>query len=82
MLGNTQNEERMAFKIKLEGMIKKYLEMCNESNTPYLCKHIQTQEGYDEVVEFCVKMFIVNQTSIGDALVQKENILNPNYLTD
>lgn len=79
---NTDNEERIAFKLKLEGLIQQYLEMCNVSNTPYLCKHIQTEEGYNEVVEFCVKMFIMNNMSIGDALVQKENILNPNYLTD
>lgn len=79
---NKENNERLMLKRRLEFMIHQYLEMCDEYNTPYLCRYIKDKEGYDEVVEFCVKMFILNQTSIGDALVQKENILNPNYLID
>lgn len=81
-MNNLDNEERIAFLLKLKTLIRQYLEFCNEANTPYLCSHIQHPEGYEEVVEFCVTNFINNQVSIGESMVQKENMLNPNYLTD
>lgn len=81
-MNNLDYEERIAFMLRLKTLIKKYLELCDTSNTPYLCEHIKNSDGYDEVVEFCVSNFINNETPIGDSLVQKENMLNPNYLTD
>lgn len=81
-MNNLDYEERIAFMLRLRTLIGKYLELCDKKNTPYLCEYVQQKENYDEVVEFCVTNFIVNQTSIGDSLSIKENILNPNYLND
>ncbi len=81
-MNNLDYEKKLAFMSKLKALIHNYLDLCDSSTTPYLCEYVQQKENYDEVVEFCVTNFIVNQKSIGDSLSTKENILNPNYLND
>ena len=72
-------EEREMFIEKLKMLIGQFLTLCNSNNSPYLCEHIQMEEGYKDVEEFCISNFILNNTTIGESLVVKENLLNPNY---
>jgi hypothetical protein len=79
---NYSTEQRQAFLLELKQMISNYLQMCDGESHPYVCKLIETPEGYEAIEEFCVRMFILHQTSIGDAINIKERTLNPNYIKD
>jgi hypothetical protein len=72
-------EERQMFIEKLKLLIGQFLTLCDSNNSPYLCQHIQMEDGYKDVEEFCISNFMLNNTTIGDSLVIKENLLNPNY---
>jgi hypothetical protein len=68
---------------ELKGNINQYLEnFCDAESTPYLCDLRQSKEGYKQIEDFVIKAFFESDMSVSDALVQKENMLNPNYLTD
>lgn len=82
MAKNYSTEQRQLFLLELKQMISNYLRMCDEVNYPYLCKLIQTPEGHEAVEEFCVRMFVQNKTTVGDALTIKEKSLNPNIIKD
>lgn len=76
---NISLEEREMLIVRLKILIGKYLTLCDSNNSPYLCQHIQMEEGYKDVEEFCISNFILNNTTIGESLVIKENLLNTNY---
>ena len=76
---NISLEEREMLIVRLKILIDKYLTLCDSNNSPYLCQHIQMEEGYKDVEEFCISNFILNNTTIGESLVIKENLLNTNY---
>jgi hypothetical protein len=75
-------DERHALIGELKNLIKSNLEFCDKKSTPYLCEYKSTPKGYADIEEFVIKAFFETNMSVSDALVQKENILNPNYLTD
>lgn len=75
-------DERHALMGELKNLIKNNLEFCDEKSTPYLCAYKSTPQGYADVEAFVIKAFFETNMSVSDALVQKENMLNPNYLTD
>ncbi len=68
--------------LELKMVIKEYMDYCNEKNTPYVCKLKQTKEGYKAIEDFIINMVIQTDKSVSEAIVEKERILNPNYLTD
>lgn len=79
---NKELEGRKTLMVELKKLIKDNLEFCDEKATPYLCAYKQTKKGYKDIESFVIKAFFETEMSVSDALVQKENILNPNYLTD
>jgi len=38
--------------------------------------------GYKDIEDFCIQAFFNTNMDVSEALVMKENLLNPNYLTD
>ena len=69
--------------VGLKENIRQYLDLfCTADNTPYICKLKQTQKGYKEIQDFVFEAFFKTDMTINEALVEKENMLNPNYLTD
>jgi hypothetical protein len=77
-----ESNDREIIMIKVKKLIKDNLEFCNEKSTPYLCRFKETKEGYENIEEFVIKAFFDTNMTISDALSMKENILNPNYITD
>lgn len=77
------NKKRDKLIIGIKRTIKEYLDsFCDENSTPYLCELKQTTEGRKEIEDFVIRAFFNTDMGISDALVEKENMLNPNYLTD
>jgi len=76
----TISREMMLIEIKM--LIAENLKYCDEKSTPYLCAYKGTQEGYSDIENFCIKAFFETDMDVSEALVMKENLLNPNYLTD
>ena len=82
-MDNTQESKRKLIIIGVKKTIKEYLDVfCDENSTPYLCELKKTDKGLKEIEEFVIQAFFNTDMSISDALVEKENMLNPNYLTD
>lgn len=77
-----KRKERELLMVELKKLIADNLEFCDEKSTPYLCKHKRTIKGYKDIENFVIKAFFDTNMGVSEALVQKENILNPNYLTD
>lgn len=82
MAKKKNNDERAMLMVQLKKLIADNLEFCDEKSTPYLCAYKQTPNGYKNIEAFVIKAFFETNMSVSDALVQKENMLNPNYLTD
>lgn len=76
------SKDRKTLMVELKKLIKDNLEFCNEKSTPYLCEYKQSKKGYKEIEQFVIKAFFDTEMSVSDALVMKENMLNPNYITD
>ena len=68
--------------IEIKMLIKENLEYCSMKATPYLCAYKETEEGYKDIENFCIQAFFNTNMDVSEALVMKENLLNPNYLTD
>lgn len=68
--------------IEIKMLIKENLSYCDNKSTPYLCAYKQTEEGYKDIENFCIKAFFETDMDVSEALVMKENLLNPNYLID
>ena len=82
---NTNNKEplsRDVLLLEIKMLVRENLKFCNEKSTPYLCSYSQTQEGYNDIEDFCIKAFFETDMDVSEALIMKENLLNPNYLTD
>lgn len=77
----TQNRSEILL-IELKMLISENLKFCNEASTPYLCAYKETEAGYKDIEDFCIKAFFETDMDVSEALVMKENLLNPNYLTD
>jgi hypothetical protein len=77
-----KSNERDLLLIKLKKLIKDNLDFCDAESTPYLCNYKQTKEGYRDIEQFVIKAFFETNMSVSEALVVKENMLNPNYITD
>ena len=76
------SDKSKAVILELKMVIKEYMDFCNEKNTPYVCKLKNTQEGYKAIEDFIIQSILETDMSVSEAIVQKERILNPNYLTD
>jgi hypothetical protein len=76
----TISRELLLIEIKM--LIRENLEYCSSNSTPYLCAYKQTKEGYNDIENFCIQAFFNTNMDVSEALVMKENLLNPNYLTD
>jgi len=77
---NSNRSEIIMLELKM--LIAENLTFCNLESTPYLCALKETKEGYKEIEDFCIKAFFETDMDVSEALVIKENLLNPNYLTD
>lgn len=77
-----QENEREILMMDLKMLIQENLKFCNQQSTPYLCAYKQTEEGMRDIENFCIKAFFETDMDVSEALVMKENLLNPNYLTD
>jgi hypothetical protein len=67
---------------KLKALIAEQVKMCNRDYKPYLCKLKETQEGYQEIENFCIRAFFETDMDVSDALTLKEQLLNPNYIIE
>ena len=74
------SREIMLMEIKM--LVKENLKYCDTKSTPHLCGYKQTEEGYKDIENFCIKAFFETDMDVSEALVMKENLLNPNYLID
>ena len=74
------SNEFLLMEIKM--LVRENLNFCNKQSTPYLCSYSQTEEGYKDIEDFCIKAFFETDMDVSEALIMKENLLNPNYLTD
>lgn len=79
-LTNDTKREMLVMELKI--LIKQNLNYCNSKSTPYLCAYKETIEGMQDIENFCIKAFFETDMDISEALIMKENLLNPNYLTD
>jgi hypothetical protein len=82
---NTTNKQplsRDVLLLEIKMLVRENLKFCNEKSTPYLCSYSQTKEGYNDIEDFCIKAFFETDMDVSEALIMKENLLNPNYLTD
>lgn len=68
--------------MEIKMLVRENLKFCDEKSTPYLCSYKQSQEGYKDIEDFCIKAFFETDMDVSEALIMKENLLNPNYLTD
>ena len=68
--------------LDLKMLIRENLKFCNEKATPFLCAYKETEEGYKDIEDFCIKAFFETDMDVSEALVMKENLLNPNYFID
>ena len=76
------NVSREIMLIEIKMLIAENLKYCDANATPYLCRYKQTTEGYADIENFCIKAFFETDMDVSEALIMKENLLNPNYLTD
>jgi hypothetical protein len=77
-----KKKERQVLMVELKKLIKDNLEFCDAKSTPYICEYKQTERGYKDIEQFVIKAFFETDMSVSDALAMKENMLNPNYITD
>jgi len=68
--------------LDLKMLIRENLKFCDDKSTPFLCAYKETEEGYKDIEDFCIKAFFETDMDVSEALIMKENLLNPNYLTD
>jgi hypothetical protein len=68
--------------LDLKMLIRENLKFCDDKSTPFLCAYKETEEGYKDIEDFCIKAFFETDMDVSEALVMKENLLNPNYFID
>jgi hypothetical protein len=79
---NNGGNERQFLILDIKTLVRENLKFCNPKTTPFLCKHKETKEGYEDIENFCVKAFFETDLDISRLLIMKENMLNPNYSID
>ena len=77
-----KNVSRELMLIEIKMLVKENLNYCDAKSTPHLCAYKQTEQGYKDIENFCIKAFFETDMDVSEALVMKENLLNPNYLID
>lgn len=82
MVNIMEENKREEIMVRLKKLIGENLEFCDSDSTPFLCDLKSSEKGYKEIEDFVVKCFFETELSVSEALVMKENELNPNYLTD
>lgn len=82
MKNNTTKKRNEILMMELKMLIRENLNFCNYENTPNICSLKETEEGYKEIEDFCIKAFFETEMNVSEALVMKENLLNPNYIID
>jgi len=77
------DERKSLLLMGIEQSIEKYLkDICDEKNTPYLCTYKQSSQGKKNIVKFVLEEMLYNEMTIGDALREKERILDPKFISD
>ncbi len=61
--------------MEIKMLIGENLKFCDEKSTPYLCAYKQSQEGYKDIEDFCIKAFFETDMDVSEALIMKENLL-------
>ena len=74
------SREMLVMEIKM--LVRENLKFCDSKSSPSLCSYKQSQEGYKDIEDFCIKAFFETDMDVSEALIMKENLLNPNYFTD
>lgn len=70
-------------KMRLEALVEKYLkDICTEKYSPFVCELKTTKEGIEDIKDFVLKEMVLNNMTIGEALREREKILDPNFLGD
>jgi|TARA_R110000744_G_C19335732_1_gene559000 hypothetical protein len=77
----TIKEKKLLFK-EMKSVIAKYLQECDSSITPYVCEMQSTQKGYNEIEQFVLNLMVIENYTIGRAIMIKERQLDPTLLND
>ena len=85
-MGNTKKQSledrKESLVVQIKAQVDSYLLHCNQENTPYLCKY-QNQDGaVEKIYNFVLQAMFKQSMTIGEALSEKERVLDPNYLND
>lgn len=57
--------------------IRLELDQCNSLDTPHVCANISSEEGYRKTEKLIMEKVMTSRLTIGEAIVQIENELNP-----
>jgi hypothetical protein len=68
--------------MEIKMLVRENLKFCDMKSTPYLCAYKQSEKGYKDIEDFCIKAFFETNMDVSEALAMKENLLNPNYFID
>tara|TARA_R110000765_G_scaffold337094_1_gene427428 strand:- start:179 stop:442 length:264 start_codon:yes stop_codon:yes gene_type:complete len=74
-------EKRRLFK-DMKSVIAAYLKECDAKTTPFVCEMQSTKEGYDEIEQFVLNLMVVDNYTVGSAIMVKERQLNPTLIND
>lgn len=58
------------------------LNLCDGSNTPFLCANISNPEDTEKMVDLVEKYVYANKCTISEAMLAVENDFNPNFSPD
>jgi hypothetical protein len=67
---------------KLNQTIINFLNNCSIENTPTVCNFISTTVGKEAIIELIKKKIILQNITIGEAVIQIEREYNPNSYTE
>lgn len=77
----SKRANKLVFDLKMT--INEYLDRCDESNTPFICKLVsEDKNNKEQIEEFVLTLVFKNGMTIGQALSEQERVLDPNYITD
>ena len=74
-------EKRRLFK-EMKSVIAAYLKECDAKTTPFICEMQSTQRGYDDIEQFVLNLMVVDEHTVGSAIMVKERQLNPNLINE
>lgn len=66
----------------LNQTIKDFLKNCSPDNTPTVCNFISTTVGKEAIIELIKKKIILQNITIGEAIIEIEREYNPNSYTE